>query len=289
MPKRPGGKPKRSRANRPTPLAKGFSGQTAHDRAHGDLEQRLAERTRDLGAANQRMLTEVSERIRLEEARAKLLLDFATAQEEERNRVARDLHDSLGQHLVALSMGLKSVELSESCPREVRARIRQMLEITRRLDEEIDRLSHALRPLALSDMGLEPALRRHVDGWSRESGVDADVQITTLGPERFSFIVETTAYRVVQEALTNVVKHAQATRVSVLAERRANGLRVIVEDDGRGFDVRSANDARRLGLRGMRERAALVGGKLQIESAPGQGTTVFLSVPLARGDSLSVR
>ena len=259
------------------------------ERTKEDLEDRVTERTRDLSAATQRMLTEVSERIRLDEARAKLLLDFATAQEDERNRVARDLHDSLGQHLSALSMGLKTIELAENCPPQVRARLLQMQEIAHRLDEEIDRLSHALRPLALSDLGLDAALRRHVEGWSRETGIAADAQIAIQGFERFSFIIETTVYRIVQEALTNVVKHARAARVSLVAERRAHDLRVIVEDDGQGFDVRSTNDARRLGLRGMRERAALVGGELQIESTPGRGTTVFLTVPLTtRGDNLSM-
>jgi two-component system CheB/CheR fusion protein len=258
-------------------------------RTKDDLEQRVTERTRDLSAANRRMLTEVSERIRLEEARAKLLLDFATAQEDERNRVARDLHDSLGQHLVALTMGLKTAELAEGCSPEVRGRMLQMQGIARRLDEEIDRLSHALRPLALSDLGLEAALRRHLEEWSRETGIAVDAQITILGPERFSFITETTIYRVVQEALTNVAKHAEASRVSLIAERRANDLRVIVEDNGRGFDTRSPHDAKRLGLRGMRERAALVGGELQIESSSGRGTTVFLTVPLmTRGDNLSM-
>ena len=258
-------------------------------RTKDDLEQRVTERTRDLSAANQRMLTEVAGRIRLEEARAKLLLDFATAQEDERNRVARDLHDSLGQHLAALAMGLKAVELAEGCSPEVRGRMLQMQGIARRLDEEIDRLSHALRPLALSDLGLEAALRRHLEEWSRETGIAVDAQITILGPERFSFIIETTIYRVVQEALTNVAKHAGATRVALIAERRANELRVIIEDDGRGFDVGSINDARRLGLRGMRERAVLVGGALQIESTPGSGTTIFLTVPLmTRGDNLSM-
>jgi len=165
----------------------------------------------------------------------------------------------------------------------------QMQGIARRLDEEIDRLSHALRPLALSDLGLEAALRRHLEEWSRETGIAVDAQITILGPERFSFIIETTIYRVVQEALTNVAKHAGATRVALIAERRANELRVIIEDDGRGFDVGSINDARRLGLRGMRERAVLVGGALQIESTPGSGTTIFLTVPLmTRGDNLSM-
>jgi signal transduction histidine kinase len=203
--------------------------------------------------------------------------------------VSRDLHDSLGQHLVALTMGLKTVELAAGCPPEVRARILQMQEIARRLDEEIDRLSHALRPLALSDLGLAAALRRHVEEWSRDTGMVADVQITTLGPERFSFIIETTVYRVVQEALTNVAKHARAKRVNLVAERRRNDLRIIVEDDGKGFDVRSVNDARRLGLRGMRERAVLVGGELQIESSSGKGTTLFLTVPLVtRGDNLSI-
>jgi signal transduction histidine kinase len=158
-----------------------------------------------------------------------------------------------------------------------------MQEIARRLDDEIDRLSHELRPLALSDLGLEGVLRRHVEGWSRDTGIVADAETTTLGPGRFSFVIETTVYRVVQEALTNVAKHARATHVSLLAERRANELRIIVEDDGRGFDARPAYDPRQLGLNGMRERAALVGGEVQIESSPGRGTTVFLTIPLAPG------
>ena len=179
-------------------------------------------------------------------------------------------------------MGLKAVELAEGCPPAVRARIQQMQETARHLDEEIDRLSHALRPLALSEMGLEAALRRHLETWSGDTGIAVDVQIAGMGAARHSFIVETTVYRVVQEALTNVQKHAQATRVSLVAERRAKALRVIIEDDGKGFDpelVLARGDARWLGLKGMRERAALIGGDLHIESAPGKGTTIFLTIP----------
>ena len=189
------------------------------------------------------------DRMRNEEGRARLLLGFATAQEHERNRIARDLHDSLGHHLVSLAMGFKTLETVEDCPAPVRGQVLQMQETVRCLDEEIDRLSHALRPLVLADLGLEAALRQTAEVWSRETGIVVDIQLTNLGSRRFSFIVETTVYRVVQEALTNVRE----------ARRRDAG-----ESGGRGPAEGPAGDhrGRRQGVRpepsGIRERSPAI-------------------------------
>jgi two-component system CheB/CheR fusion protein len=223
------------------------------------------------------------DRMRLEEGRLRLLVGFATAQEHERNRIARDLHDSLGHHLASLTMGFKTIETTEDCPAPVREQVRQMEGMVRNLDEEIDRLTHALRPLVLADLGLGAALRETAEVWSRETGVVVDIQLINLDSRRFSFIVETTVYRVVQEALTNVRKHAAAQQVSLVAECRPKDLRVIIEDDGNGFDTEdpgSAEPTKHLGLRGMRERAALAGGTLQVESTTSKGTTIYLTIPV---------
>jgi len=140
-------------------------------------------------------------------------------------------------------------------------------------------------------MELVDALGQYADEWSAQCGVPVDLQVHGLPVGRLSAAVEATVYRVVQEAFTNVRKHAAASRVSLIAERRGAQLRVIVEDDGRGFDSAavavSADSQRRLGLLGMAERAALVAGMLEVESAPGNGTTIYLTVPLDVSDPVS--
>jgi signal transduction histidine kinase len=135
----------------------------------------------------------------------------------------------------------------------------------------------------LDDLGLLPALLWHVERYTAQTGVRVAFHHGGLD-RRFAAAVETAAYRIVQEALTNVLKHAGAGRVSLIVERRPDHVLAIVEDDGRGFDVEAvmgAPDAgRRLGLLGMQERVALVGGSLEIESSPGGGTSLFVRIPL---------
>jgi signal transduction histidine kinase len=139
-------------------------------------------------------------------------------------------------------------------------------------------LAVQLRPKALDDFGLVPALERLVQTFSETSGIQVDLE-SQLGEERLPNEVETTLYRIVQEALTNVVKHAEATRVSILLVRRNGSATAVIEDDGRGFDPASpAPDS--LGLEGMRERAELHDGRLTIEASPGSGTTLVVEVPL---------
>ena len=141
-----------------------------------------------------------------------------------------------------------------------------------------------LRPVVLDDLGLASALTEYAGRWSSQSGIRADVHVGGFGPERLPAASETALYRIVQEALTNVARHAEATRVSVILQTSESGVRAIVEDDGKGFDpdqlLRLPAVGRRLGLLGMQERIALVGGTLTVESSPGYGTTVYARVPL---------
>jgi signal transduction histidine kinase len=199
------------------------------------------------------------------------------AQEAERRRLALELHDETGQALTSILLGLKAIgaaktaEDAERAEADVRTLVVQALQDVRALAVE-------LRPSALDDFGLGPALERLAQTFAERSGIDTSVEATLEA--RLPTEVETTLYRIVQEALSNVVKHAGATRVSVVVARRGSSVVAIVEDDGVGFETDDVREDA-LGLLGMRERLALVGGTLEIESADGAGTTVAAQVPAA--------
>jgi len=256
--------------------------------ARDELEQRVRERTAELARANAALRVEIADREAARDRIQHLLGRLVDAQEEERRRLSRELHDTLGQHLSVLTLGLKALRMQPDFPLALTERLSYVEQAANRLEADVDRLSYELRPLALDHLKLVEALRQYADEWSAQCGVAADVQVHGLPAERLSAVAEATVYRVVQEAFTNVRKHAAATHVSLVAERRGSQLRVIVEDDGCGFDNSavhaSADNRRRLGLRGMAERAALVTGSLEVESAPGRGTTVYLTVPLDLGE-----
>ncbi|AKJ27597.1 sensor histidine kinase [Caldimonas brevitalea] len=206
-------------------------------------------------------------------------------QEQERRHFARELHDTLGQHVTALQLDLDALLRSDACPPALRPSLARVQRDVRRLDDAIDQLSHRLRPLVLDDLGLHDALQTLVDDLAPSAGLALELHTAGLDGRRFAATSETTVFRVVQEALTNVIRHAQATRASVIVEFRGGVLRAIVEDNGRGFDpasVRQGSRARgRLGLLNMSERAALAGGRAEIESAPGCGCTVYLTLAAA--------
>ncbi len=256
--------------------------------ARDELEGRVRERTAELARANAALRVEIVEREAAGGRIRQLLGRLVNAQEEERRRLSRELHDTVGQHLAVLTMGLNAMRAQPGSPPQVTERLNEIEQAAQRLEEEVDRLSYELRPLALDHMELVDALGQYADEWSAQCGVAVDLQVHGLPVERLSAAVEATVYRIVQEALTNVRKHAAASRVSLIAERRGSQLRVIVEDDGRGFDTAAvsafADGQRRFGLLGMSERAALVTGVLEVESAPGNGTTIYLTVPLDVGD-----
>lgn len=232
-------------------------------------------RAQELQRTNECLRLEVETRARIEEQRAALLRQLVDAQEAERGRVARELHDGLGQHLTALQLAVEAMQL-DAAPSETRERLK---EIVQTLNVEVDRIAMALRPAALDDLGLEDALHRHVRMWEIESGVATDIHIRGLH-DRVAPALETTVYRLVQEALTNVRKHARADRASVIVERRDGMLVTIIEDNGVGFDGASGAQNRGLGFSTMRERAALAGGELQVESSPSAGTTVYFKVAI---------
>jgi signal transduction histidine kinase len=197
-------------------------------------------------------------------------------QELERRRLARELHDETGQALTSILLGLKSVETARG-EEDVQAAVAEVRELVAGTLEDVRRLAVELRPKALDDFGLEPALERLAQGFAEQTGIAVDVEARL--DARLPGEVETVLYRIVQEALTNVVKHAQAERVSIVVRRRGDRVAAVIEDDGRGFVPGEAR-AEGLGLLGMRERLALVDGTIVIESRPGAGTTLVAEVPL---------
>jgi PAS domain S-box-containing protein len=237
--------------------------------AHDELEARVAERTAELAGALQALEAEMGRR-------RDLARRLAAAQEAERQRISRDLHDTAGQILAGLAMALKVAE-SENDPSLAARQVAEARRLVGTLGRELHTLAVRLRPTALDDLGLEAALGQLVAEWSARSGVRSEFQ-WGLGMGRLAPDVETALYRVVQEALTNVAKHAGASRVSVAVSRLDGNVAAVVEDDGSGFDPDSAPEGR-LGMVGMRERIAQAGGILVVESSPGSGTTVVARVP----------
>jgi len=198
-------------------------------------------------------------------------------QELERRRLARELHDETGQALTSILLGLKQVEEADS-PESARVAAAELREQIVETLQNVRRLAVELRPSALDDFGLAPALDRLADAFSEQSGIAVDIE-TNVGGRRLSPEVETALYRIVQEALTNVVKHAEATRVSIVVTRRGSSVTAVIEDDGQGFGA-GGGTGEGLGLVGMKERVGLLGGRLALESTEGAGTTVVAEVPV---------
>ncbi|NLC57958.1 MAG: GAF domain-containing sensor histidine kinase, partial [Armatimonadetes bacterium] len=225
-------------------------------------------------------LRSLEESQRRERQHAELLQRVIAAQEEERKRVARELHDHTGQSLTSLIIGLRRLE-AEQDAEPARTAVRQMRLQASRALEELHHLAFELRPSVLDDLGLVVALQRYAEDFAQRTGIQLHMALDALAGVRLDPAVEIALYRIVQEALTNVAKHAQAHTASVLLQERANSLVLIIEDDGRGFVVPdvAAGNGKHFGLMGMQERVALLGGKLTLESAPGAGTTVYVELP----------
>jgi signal transduction histidine kinase len=198
-------------------------------------------------------------------------------QEVERRRLARELHDETGQALTSILLGLRAAE-DAAGPDEARKAVSDLRELVVGTLQDVRRLAVQLRPKALDDFGLAAALERLAETFAETSGVRVDLE-ARLRDERLPAEVETTLYRIVQEALTNIVKHAGASTVSILLGRRDGSATLVIEDDGQGFVLDQARPDG-LGLIGMQERVALHAGRLTIESTPGTGTTLAVEVPL---------
>jgi PAS domain S-box-containing protein len=217
-------------------------------------------------------------RIESERARTELLARLVFAQEDERRRIARDMHDEFGEQLTALA--LRIAALKEACAdrADLAGQVAALETIARRLDHEVDQLVWELRPTALDDLGLRAALANYVQDWSQRANIPAELHSTGLLDDRLPTEMETTLYRIAQEALNNIAKYSRARHVEVILERRADCVLLIVEDDGIGFNVAERGNDGGFGLIGMQERATLVGATLEIESAPDQGTTILVRI-----------
>ena len=223
------------------------------------------------------------------EVRARLLKQVMSAREEEQRRIARDLHDGIGQSLTSLLLGLRAAAEVPTFE-EARARLGELRDITASLLNEVRRLARGLRPSVLDDLGLAAGLERYAADYTQAHGIAVDVVAPDLALARLPAEVETALYRIAQEALTNVLKHAAAKAVSLVVRRElggSSGVHLTVEDDGRGFDSDAllqapgwASAGKGLGLLDIRERAALLNGSVTLESRPGSGTTVHVCIPL---------
>ena len=243
-------------------------------RAHDELEQRIQQRTAQL-------CEEMAQRQRVEEERIQLLTRLVFAQENERLRIARDLHDQLGQQLTALRLTLETLKAEAVDRTDFRVQVETLEEVARQLDEDVAFRVRGLRSVTLESQGLAAALREYVSSWSKHFSVPVQLHMNTSATDRLPPEIETTIYRLLQEALNNVIKHARADHVDVVFERAQGYVSLIVEDNGVGFDVSkrpSTGDG--FGVIGMRERAALVGADFQIESTPQRGTTVLVRIPV---------
>ncbi|HET7090728.1 MAG TPA: PAS domain S-box protein [Anaerolineae bacterium] len=199
-------------------------------------------------------------------------------QESERRYIARELHDEAGQALTALLVSLRLLEREAHHPEAVVAGVAELKRTVDEVLEDLHRLAIDLRPASLDHLGLAPALRQHAEAISDRHGLTVQFEAIGVGDCRLPPDMETAVYRIVQEALTNAVRHARATRVDVLLEQRGGRLITVVEDNGIGFDPDAAQRGGRLGLFGMRERAEMFGGALVVESEAGRGTTVLLEM-----------
>jgi len=245
------------------------------ERAHDELEALVEQRTAQLRH-------EMESRQRIEHERVELLTRLVVAQEEERRHLARELHDQLGQQLTALRLTLEALNAQSVDRPELRAQVETLQQLARQLDEDVAFRVRGLRSTLLETGGLASAVREYVSAWSKHFDIVVNVYVSPSFEERVTKEIEATLYRLVQEALNNVIKHARADHVDIALERNSEGITLIIEDDGVGFDPsRTPTGSHGFGLLGMRERAALVGADLEIESTAGHGTTVFVRVPAA--------
>ncbi|HFQ93053.1 MAG TPA: sensor histidine kinase, partial [Anaerolineae bacterium] len=255
--------------------------------AAGDLNQRITLQGNDeitqLGAQFNRMAAQISRQMeelrRLAETNARLAEEArALAALEERNRLARELHDAIKQQLFGLGLTAASAQqLLAANPEKAAARLEQMAEMTRQIQEEMDNIIRQLRPSSLNDKGLAEALQALCANWQSQTGIP--LELTIRHARTLPLDVEHSLYRVAQEALNNIARHAQAGRVSIILDYGDTAVQLQISDNGAGFDPAQQKSGSS-GLKNMAERVAEADGRLTIESQPGQGTVVAAQIPL---------
>lgn len=251
--------------------------------ARDALAEKVDVATSELQRTNEVLTAEIAERQRVQAARDTLLHRLMTVQDDERRRISRDLHDRAAQQLAALALELGKIRTAVVEAGGKLPVLDTSDQIIQELFRQIRDVALELRPTALDDLGLERGLSTYLEHWSARHAIATDFHGNSAEFDALSGLAKDALFRIAQEALTNVLRHAKATRVSVLLEHRPGGLQLVVEDNGAGFDaettLQATDEGRTLGLAGMRERAAMAGGTLQVESSPKSGTTVFVRLP----------
>jgi PAS domain S-box-containing protein len=247
-------------------------------RAHDELEQRVRERTRELSRANARLARQVAKRKRVERARTRLLHRLVHAQEAEHRRIGRELHDDLTQRLAVLAIEAGMLERLAGCPPAIADKARDIREELATLAEVVHSLARQLHPSILDDLGLADALRTECQSFEQRDGIAVKYHVRDV-PADLPRDVALCVYRVAQEALRNVARHARVRQASVRLAGTADELVLCVQDRGAGFDAAAGGNVG-LGLESMRERAKLIRARLTVRSRSGRGTEVRLCVPL---------
>jgi PAS domain S-box-containing protein len=251
--------------------------------AKDNLENKVREETNVLNESNESLRSEVTAVAQKEKLRVALLRKIVRTQEDERKRIAREIHDHIGQQMTGLKLNLQLLHDDYKEDSKLISRITKLQSIANQIDSEVDFLAWELRPSVLDDLGLSAAIKKFVVEWSEHFKISAEFEQIGLDGKHLLPEIEINLYRIGQEALNNICKHAKATNVSVLLERRDGTVRLIIEDNGQGFkpteNIVITDNDRGMGLLGMKERAELVSGAFEIESSAGNGTTIYVKVP----------
>lgn len=254
-------------------------GEEALRRAHDELELRIQERTAELSAANSQLIEQIAERRRAEKELRRLSNRLVEVQESERRSIARELHDEIGQLLTGLKLVIEMAPKVSA--NQLAGQYQQAQMLVNELMRRVRDLSLDLRPAMLDDLGLLHALLWHFEHYTSQTAIRVSLAHTGIEGNRFRPEIETAAYRIVQEALTNVARYASVDEAKVSVSADVENLSLQIADKGKGFQVLAALEAGdSSGLAGMRERARLLGGKLMIESLAGTGTVVTAILPL---------
>jgi len=261
-------------------------------RSREELESRVKERTAELEQANKKLKAENRQRLRVEKDRVAILRRLTSAQEDERRRIGRDLHDQIGQQITAMRFKLQELQTCDD-DSAMKEKIDQAQDYAKQMDADVSFLTYELRPQGLDDLGLRASVSDFVQHWSRYHSIPAEFHASQTERRQLASEINIHVYRIVQESLNNVLKHAQAKGVVIVLDFQDDNLILIIEDDGVGFDPthnkKAATRSGGLGLVGMRERCLLLGGTMSIESGVNEGTVILCRIPIpAKENSIHI-
>jgi signal transduction histidine kinase len=253
-------------------------------KAHDELEEKVKERTNELTQTNDLLQAEIRNHKRAEEQIHSLTQELIKAQETERQMISRELHDSVAQDLSSLKIACQTLLANEpQVSSQVKQKVSEMSEVLHRTVMAVRDLSYSLRPPGLDGIGLVEVISQYCDDFFEKSGIQVDFHSAGVDSTKLDFDMEINLYRLVQEGLTNIIKHADATYATIGLVGAFPNIILRIEDDGKGFDVEkrlaNASHKKRMGLQSMKQRIRLLGGQMLIQSRPGRGTKLSMKIP----------